>query len=241
MNFKMRAFLLTLVSSQLMFGSLIYVGEVNETGTGLGSVNTLLTVTSKGNSTTESGCVGWNGSSTVTSTAICPGGFVGGDNLAINNTYTLSSLGLNNFDSLQLIFNASEPAGNSITVDNLALTLYGANGSLLASYTLDAPVTFANSFTGTGKAGFGFQLDGAQAALANSFLGISGLRIGGAINASDATGGLETVFLRTINDGGVDPNEGPNDPNQVPEPSTYAGVGAVLIGFVMLRHKFAAA
>ncbi len=237
MYLKTKFLTLALAGSHLMFGSLIYVGQVDQVGTGLGAVNTLLTITSPGNSSTETGCVGWNGTTTVTTSAICPTGFSGGDNLAINNTYTRSSLGLNNFDSIQLIFNASEPAGNSITVDNLALTLYSSTGSLLASYTLAAPVAFASTATGTGKAGFGFQLDAAQASLANGFLNVAGLRIGGALNASDATGGLETVFIRSINNGGVIP---PNE-TTIPEPATYAGVGVALIGLVLLRRKLAAA
>src|SRR5688572_12770810 len=61
--------------------TLEYLGPVDLTGTGLGNVNTLLTIQSPANTTTESGSVSWNGSSNVTT----------GDTQAINNTLSLST------------------------------------------------------------------------------------------------------------------------------------------------------
>ncbi len=234
MKQTMKYSILAVFSANLMFGSLISVGPVADAGGGLGSVLTVLTLTSPGNSTTESGCVGWNGSANVTGASACPAGFDGGDEQAINTTRTKTEIGFNNFDSLQIIFNASEPGPNSsITVNNLALTLFNGAGSILGVYTLAAPVTFNETDPGLGNAGFGFQLDAAQAAQANAFINASGLRIGLAINASDATGGLETLNVRSMNNGGVVPVS----EEVIPEPSTYALVGLSFMGLAMWKRR----
>ncbi len=49
---------------------LIQAPQVLTTGTGLGNVNTVLTIQSPGNSTTASGCIGFNAAGTVV-TANC--------------------------------------------------------------------------------------------------------------------------------------------------------------------------
>ena len=50
---------------------LVLVGTVTVGGTGLGTVNTVLTLTSQGNNTTEQGCVGRNaGGDFIGSTAV---------------------------------------------------------------------------------------------------------------------------------------------------------------------------
>jgi len=220
---------LALASSQLMFGSLISQGLVPESGTGLGSVNTLLTVKAQGSGTVETGCVGWDGTMNTTT---CPTGFTAGGELAINNTFTLTQLGLNNFDSIQLIFNASE-TDNSLTLDSLALVLYSGTGTLLNFYTTTGPILFPDTNNGTGNAGFGFVLDAAQAASANAYLDIEGLRIGAAFSASGVDNGHETLFVRSINDGGIPPTE----VGEVPEPSTYALAGISLIGLAVWNRK----
>src|SRR5262245_10515669 len=71
---------------------LIGLGPGTLGGQGLGSVLTVLTMTSPGDSTTESACVaGGVGGVTVTTAAACPGAgpnggtaFTGGNNIAIN-------------------------------------------------------------------------------------------------------------------------------------------------------------
>jgi len=229
--------LLALASTNLMFGDLIYIGEVPNSGGGFGSVSPLLTLTSQGNSTVESACVGFIGGATTTDPLLaCPAGFNGLDPQPNNNnTYEVGAFGLNNFNSLQLIFNASEPgnANSGITIDNLALTLYSGAGLRLATFSTVAAVIIPATEPGIGNAGFGFALNPAQANQANGFLGVAGLRIGGAINASDATGGQETVSIRFINDGGIPPTE----VGEVPEPSTYAIAGISLIGLAMWNRK----
>jgi hypothetical protein len=160
------------LSAGSAFADLISLGPVSLSGQGLGSVNTVLTMTSPANSTTESGCVGAGvGGVTVTGASKCVSGNTGGDEQAINNSFSAASLGLTDFNNLRIIFNASEPGGNGINLDNLALSLWNpADGSLIDAKNLPAGVTFPTTNPGVGNAGFGFKLDSAQAALENSLL-----------------------------------------------------------------------
>jgi hypothetical protein len=138
---------------------------------------------------------------------------------------------LTDFNNLQIIFNASEPnsaAQQDITLTNLALTFWDpATGLILDARYIGGPIVFPNSFAGTGNAGFGFQLDSAQAGTANSILAaFPNLYIGLSATADNAQGGLETFSVRT-----VAPLTG------VPEPGTYALVGSALLGVFFVRWK----
>jgi hypothetical protein len=223
---------------QLSFANLIPVGAVRLSGQGLGAVNTVLTFTSPGSTSIESGCAGAGvGGALVTGAGACPAGFAGGNEQAINNTYSASSIGLKNFADLQVIFNPVEPqnaAGQSLTIDDLALTLWNpTNGTLVATYRIAAPYFIANAEPGTGNAGFGFKLDAAQANAANLVLdAVPTLFLGIASNASDATGGHETISIRTT---GSTPRGVP----EVPEPKTatlgLCGVALILFGHFAKR------
>ena len=179
--------------------TLQYLGPVDLTGTGLGNVNTLLTIQSPANSTTETGSVAWNGTSDVTT----------GDTQAINNTLLLSSLGTQ-ASNLLIVFNPVEPgnASNSITLNNMVATIYSPTGDALWNSGTFTSVSFPTTDNGTGKAGFLFGLDSTQSAEAQTFWdGVN--RLGLSATVSDATGGHETFFSTTTQ---VSP---------VPEPSTY--------------------
>lgn len=179
--------------------ALQYLGPIDLTGTGLGNVNTLLTIQSPANSTTESGSVSWNGTTSVTT----------GDTQAINNTLLLSTLG-SNASNLLIVFNPVEPgnAANSINLDNLVATIYSPTGSALWNSGTFASVAFPTTDPGTGKAGFLFGLDATQSAEAQTFWDGAN-RLGLSATVSNATGGHETFFSTTT---AVSP---------VPEPSTY--------------------
>jgi hypothetical protein len=209
---------------------IISLGPVSLSGQGLGSVNTVLTMQSPGNSTTESGCIAAGiGGTTVTGPAACPGMFTGGDEQAINHTFSATSLGLTDFNNLRIIFNPSEPqnaSARSISLDNLALTLWDpATGLILDAKNLPSAVFFPDTDPGVGNAGFAFKLDSAQAAVENGILSaFPDLFIGLAANASEATGGLETFSIGSIS---------------VPEPGSYLLIGAGLLGLIALRRRFA--
>jgi hypothetical protein len=232
------------VAAQLSFASLIPIGAVPQTGTGLGNVLTVLTMTSPANSSDESGCVGAAAGGVPTTTNVCPGpgpnnptGFTGGDEqtgAGQIGVFQASAIGLTNFANLQLIFNANEPqnaAGQAITLENLALTLWDSSGGLLGSFTLDGGAyVIADADPGTGSAGFGFELDATQTTNANFILAADpDLYIGASATASDATGSHETVFIRTTGGGGGGGGE-------IPEPMTFAMMGGGLLALAAMRR-----
>jgi hypothetical protein len=179
-----------------------------------------LTIASQGSSTFEAGAVGIDATGAQ---------FVTGDTQAQTMARTLGDLGVTSAADLRVVFNASEPAGGSITLEDLVLNIYAANGSVLFSSAAFTPVSFASSNTGTGNSGFVFGLSSADIASAQALAfgsGFAGNYVGLAAAASDATGGLETFYV--ANSSTVTP---------VPEPGTYAMLlaGLGVMGFVARR------
>jgi hypothetical protein len=220
--------------------SLIQQGpEQQFQGTGLGAVNTVLTITSAGNSTTESGAVIFNGTTAVTS----------GDTLAINNTPTLGSIGVTSASDLRIVFNAQEPGvgsgNNGITLDKLALSIFDPTGKVLFNSGAFVPATFATTQTGVGRSGVVFALDAVQAGQAQAAAfgsGFANNRIGLSATALNATGGPETFYALSFGRGpigdGTVPGAGGTVPGAaVPEPGTVALLGLGLLGFVATRRK----
>lgn len=189
---------------------LLLQSEQNFQGTGLGGANTILTLQSPGNSTTETGSVGrmvGNLNDVITGDAMT--------GASQTQTRSLSSLGLTSASDLRVVFNALEPGGaaNDITLSNLQLNIYSPTGNLLFNSGTFAPVVLQNTQTGAGNSGFVFALDAAQAAQAqaSAFSGnFGGNLVGLSATANNATGGFETFFVTSI-----------------PEPETY---GLMLVG-----------
>lgn len=209
--------------------SLVYLAEETALfhGTGLGAVNTVLTLQKQGNNTTESGSVIANGAGFSTTGDA-------GTGASQSSLRTLGSLGVTDTSDLRIVFNATEPGGNSITVSSLSLTFYDALNTAAAVFNLVAPVTFEATNTGIGKSGFVFGLDAAQAALAATFIGGSStsfadFRIGLGSTLTNVAGGPETFYA--VNAGGVT--------TPVPEPETYALLlaGLGVVGFVARRRR----
>src|SRR5436190_22823189 len=67
----------------------------------LGAVTTVLTFTSPGSSSSETGCVGAGaGGAVITGSTVCP---------SANNVFSTATGGFTNFNNFQFVFNASEP------------------------------------------------------------------------------------------------------------------------------------
>ena len=232
-------FLASAVFAATASATLIPLGAIPSTGNGIGAVNTSLTFQGQGQATTESGCVAFNGTTSVT--GVCPAGFAGGsesNGASQTNVFTGAQLGFTatrNFSNLLLIFNGNEggnAADQPITLSSLGLSLYSATGVLLQTFTTTAPYT-ALAFPGVGQAGFGFALDGPQAAAANLILAANpNLRVGTSANATNSNGGPETIQLVTVN---AVPTQ---FDSSVPEPGTIGMLGCGLL-LLAVRKRLA--
>ena len=172
--------------------ALVFEGVVDLTGTGLGAVDTVLTIqeTGRGSDGVESGAVGWNGTADVAS----------GPDVKTGGSQTQTILALGPVDALRVVFNPNEPGeadGQSIRLDDLMLTLFSSSGSVLFTSGVFAPTNFADAGQGTGTSGFSFLLDALQTATLNLALSATGAgaRYGLSAQASLASGGPETFFI----------------------------------------------
>lgn len=238
-----------LVAAATSHASLVYVGPAPASGTGIGTVSTILTIQSPANSTTETGGVSFTGSGDTTSgTGVKPGA-------SQTSTYSLGEIGATNASQLGIIFNAVEPgqqAGgeNGITLDNLVLTIYSSSGAMLFNSGAFTPRTFDMTFNGAGQSGYLFKLDTAQAAAAQAAAFVGNFqtnRVGLLASASNASGGFETFYLQADaattpgTGGGGGGNGGPGSGggagNAVPEPGPLALLGIGLISLLAFRRS----
>ena len=188
---------MTILAATAAYASLVPVGPVPFSGTGLGSVNTVLTV---GGRPVESGCVARGPAGDVVGPTACPAGFAGGDErtgASQTLTRTIAELGLTTADDLRIVLNVNESTGNSVTLDNLALRIYDPAGAILFTSGAFIAPTFPLTHSPGTTVGYVFEFDATQAAQAQLvFAGTN--RVGLATTLSGATAGNETFFVADV-------------------------------------------
>lgn len=225
---------LTVAASVPAYASLIPVEGSQVPGTGLGAVDTLVTVQDNGNGSRqddlESGCVSYTGNVGSPGFA-CEAGLDGGDNQAINQLFVASDIaGLTRAGNLALVVNISEGApGNTLTLTDLYLSLYRAGTSESMVFTYDGDPLVLGDSGGVGQSGDNlFILDAPQAAMANRFCPVlSECIVGGGMQfAPGSTNATpETLYVGAVRGG------------EVPEPFTLALLGAGLAGIGAARMR----
>jgi len=142
-------------------------------------------------------------------------------------TPTIGSLGITNASQIGVLFNATGPMANSVSVLDVTLKFLGSDGSFLGA--IDGQQTFADSNPGNGVAGFTFVVDQAQQACVNGLLAY-GPTTTMALEASIGmfSGGPESFLVYNL--AAVNP---------IPEPETYALLlaGLGVLGFVARRRQ----
>jgi hypothetical protein len=213
---------------------------VSFSGTGLGTVATVLTLNSQANNTMEMGCVGRNASGDFfgnTGSGVCVAGSPTPDvqtGASQTQTQLLSALGISSSSQFGLLLNATEPAGNGITVQSLTATFFNSMGMVVGSVSLGTPFTTLNTATGIGNTGFLFTITGA----ANANLFAAGNRVGlsATLGCSAATQSDTCQFAQAGNDTFFLVNAG-GSTAVIPEPSTYALLGAGLAGLAGVARR----
>src|SRR5437868_13517619 len=111
----LRTILLTLVTVACASAHLILDPNnvVPENGQGFGGLVNVLTVQ---NNNAETGCSGWNGTTTVTGSTVCPAGYTGGNEAGSipnqNFSPSFGALGISSLANLRIFFNADQQGAN---------------------------------------------------------------------------------------------------------------------------------
>lgn len=224
---------------QTASASFVLVTPVSVSGTGLGTVATILTIQ---DTSSEIGCVGATSSQTGSTFT---GGLCTGSSADVKTGASqigpqpLTAAGVTSASNFAIVFNADQPSGGPITLTGLTASFYNSTGTLLyqtAGFSCpglaSAPnCTFPQTFSGIGQSGFVFGLDSAQSAAATAagvFNSANGTRVGLSASLTGSAGGPETFSLGTI-PGTTGGGGGGGSPTPEPESLVLALSGGILL------------
>jgi hypothetical protein len=228
---------------------LVYDDSILIQAQGFGNENKDLTVQATGGTTSpESGCVGWDGAIVIGSDACLdvdaahdPDGTInlGGDEpepTADNQKYGApleSELGNPTAEDIAILFNATEPQGDAITITDLTLKFYDGT-TLIGSIDLSGAgpdgitgsETFASSQPGLGSAGFTFVISSDEWDYVNGLLAQGDIRLALEATLEGSSGGEETFQLVNLDTVTV-----------VPEPTSMLLLGTGLVGLAARARR----
>jgi hypothetical protein len=130
---------------------------------------------------------------------------------------TLGSLGYTDATKINILFNATEPGGDGLSITDVTLKFYTSGGGFVGA--IDGSQTFSSTFTGNGNAGFLFTVSADEVAAVNGFIAAAGQtgRIALESTITGAAGGPESFTA-------FNPSMTP----PVPEMSSW---GMMILGF----------
>jgi len=217
--------------------SLILEGPATQTGVGVGTVLTILTLGSPGSSPNASGCVAWGGSADAVGGPCFGTGIQGGDEqsgASQTRTVTLGEAGITSAEQLRIVLRPNEPNSldaHAITLDQLVLRIFGSDGAILFTSTdWSSPVVIPDADPMHPEStGFVFKLSSDDLANAIGAFSSANNHIGLAASLSDAAGGQDYFYVSQAASG--------IPPADTPEPVSCVLVGAGLVALGLVRRN----